>query len=212
MIRSVVFDLGKVLVDFDYGIAVRRIAARTDMSALKLGLSAFTSPLMIGYETGELTTQQFYEGVRAATGYRGGPEEFGESFGDIFWEIKPMIQLHAALRQRGFPTYVFSNTNELAITSVRRNFPFYAGFDGYVLSYEQKVMKPDARLYEVIEAKSGHRGAEVLYLDDRAENIAAGAERGWQVILHESPEKTRAAIEKLGLLNSSSALSDHQHQ
>jgi FMN phosphatase YigB (HAD superfamily) len=62
-------------------------------------------------------------------------------------------------------------------------------------------MKPDAKLYEVVESKTGARGAEILYLDDRPENIAAGAERGWQVILQESPEKTRAAVERLGLLN-----------
>jgi methionine salvage enolase-phosphatase E1 len=56
----------------------------------------------------------------------------------------------------------------------------------------------------VVESQSGARGAEILYLDDRPENIEAGAARGWQVILQESPEKTRAAIQKLGLLNHSS--------
>jgi hypothetical protein len=38
-------------------------------------------------------------------------------------------------------------------------------------------------------------------LDDRPENVAAGAARGWHAILHESPEKSRAAIQKLRLLN-----------
>ena len=41
---------------------------------------------------------------------------------------------------------------------------------------------------------------EILYLDDRAENAAAGAARGWQVILQETPEKTRLALERNGLL------------
>ena len=68
-----------------------------------------------------------------------------------------MVQLQAALRQRGLPTYVFSNTNELAAEHIRRNFPFYANFDGYILSYEHGAMKPDARLYEVVERQSGRR-------------------------------------------------------
>ena len=107
----------------------------------------------------------------------------------------------AALRQRGLPAFIFSNTNELAAEHIRRTFPFYGNFDGYILSYQHGAMKPDAPLYEVVEHASACRGAEILYLDDRPENIAAGAARGWQVILHESPEKSRTAVEKLGLLN-----------
>ena len=110
-----------------------------------------------------------------------------------------MLDLHAALRERGVPTYVFSNTNELAVGHIRKHFPFFSQFNGYVCSYEHGAMKPDAKLYEVVERQSGRRGADILYLDDRPENIAAGAARGWQVILQESPEKTRAAMHKLGL-------------
>ena len=112
-----------------------------------------------------------------------------------------MVELQAELRRRGLTTYAFSNTNELAAEHIRRSFPFYSNFDGHILSYQHGVMKPGARLYEVVERESGRRGAEILYLDDRPENIAAGAQRGWQAILQESPEKSRAAIQKLGLLN-----------
>jgi HAD superfamily hydrolase (TIGR01509 family) len=112
-----------------------------------------------------------------------------------------MIQLHADLRARGFPTFIFSNTNELAVRFIRQSFPFFHQFDGYILSYEHQSMKPDSKLYDVVEAKTGARGAEILYLDDRPENVAAGAARGWQTILQEAPAKTRAAIEQLGLLN-----------
>lgn len=61
-------------------------------------------------------------------------------------------------------------------------------------------MKPDVKIYEALERMTGRSGAEILYIDDRQENIAVGASRGWQVILHESPEKTRVVFEKLGLL------------
>jgi len=53
-------------------------------------------------------------------------------------------------------------------------------------------MKPDARLYEVVERLSGCRGAELLYIDDLPRNIEAGRARGWQVILQEQPETTLA--------------------
>lgn len=198
---AVVFDLGKVLVDFDYHIAARRIAARSRMSLAEIAQFINQSSLFYQYESGALTTRQFFEEICQATGFRGGQAEFGASFADIFVEIEPMIRLQAELRQRGIPTYVFSNTNELAIEHIRQRFPFYAHFDGYILSYEQGAMKPDARIYEVVERQAGRRGADLLYLDDRPENIAAGAARGWQVILQESPEKSRAAVRKLGLLS-----------
>jgi FMN phosphatase YigB (HAD superfamily) len=148
-----------------------------------------------------VTSEQFYQEIRAVSGFRGDMDEFTRTFGDIFVGIEPMIALQQALRDRGVPTYIFSNTNDFAVRHIRQHFPFFNHFDGYILSYEHRAMKPDARLYEVVERLSGHRGADILYIDDRPENIEAGAARGWQVILQESPEKTRAAVEKLGLLN-----------
>jgi putative hydrolase of the HAD superfamily len=199
--KAVVFDLGKVLVDFDYGIAARRIAARGTMTIQEIAQYINQSSLFVRYELGAVTTQQFYAEICHVTGFGGSLAEFSECFADIFVPIEPMVQLQATLRQRGLPAYVFSNTNELAAEHIRRNFPFYANFDGYILSYQHGAMKPDARLYEVVERQSAHRGAEILYLDDRPENIAAGAARGWQVILQESSDKSRAAVQKLGLLN-----------
>ncbi|MCX8092381.1 MAG: HAD family phosphatase, partial [Verrucomicrobiae bacterium] len=157
------------------------------------------SPTLVRFETGQMSAREFYEEVRRATGFRGSFEQFAEFFADIFWEIPEMVGLHRALRERGFPTWIFSNTNPLAVGHIRRRFPFFSQFDGYILSYEVHAMKPDARIYEAFEARAGWRGAQVLYLDDRPENVAAGAARGWQVILQESPQNTLAAMRQLGL-------------
>jgi FMN phosphatase YigB (HAD superfamily) len=199
--KIVVFDLGKVLVDFDYGIAARHLAARCKITVDEINRYIATSPLLFRYETGLMTRQAFYTEVCSVTGFGGDIEEFGGFFSDIFAEIPLMVELHSTLRKRGVPTYIFSNTNDLAIAHIRRNFPFFSNFDGYILSYEVQAMKPDAKIYEALEKMSGHRGAEVLYVDDRPENVEAGAARGWQVILQEEPIKTRVAMEKLGLLN-----------
>jgi FMN phosphatase YigB (HAD superfamily) len=198
---AIVFDLGKVLVDFDYSIAARRIAARGKMTIQEIAQYINQSSLFVQYELGTVTTEQFCAEICRVTGFDASLTEFGECFADIFLPIEPMIELQATLRQRGLPAYIFSNTNELAVEHIRRSFPFYANFDGYILSYQHRAMKPDSRLYEAVERQSERRGAEILYLDDRPENVAAGAERGWQVILHQTPEQTQAAIQKLGLLN-----------
>jgi len=196
---AVVFDLGKVLVDFDYSIAARRLAARCANGTEAARFFADHGPKLLRYELGVIDTRRFYEEVRDATGFSGTLEEFGQSFSDIFTEIPAMVELHSALRDRGFPTYIFSNTNDLAVGHIRRCFAFYDRFDGYILSYQHGSMKPDAKLYEVVERETGRRREEILYLDDRPENIETGAARGWQSVLHETPEQTRAALKALGL-------------
>ncbi len=198
--KIVVFDLGKVLVDFDYRIAISRIAARSTLPPDGIKTFLGQSHAIIDYEAGRLTREEFYERARKATGFRGTLEEFGEFFADIFTEIPPMIEIHAELRRRGIPTYILSNTNDLAVEHIRRSFPFFRNFDGYIYSYEVGAMKPEAKIYEALEKLAGRRGADIVYLDDRPENVGGGAARGWRTILHETPGKTRAALEKFKLL------------
>ena len=198
--NAVIFDLGKVLVDFDYSIAGRRIAARGRVSVEAVQELIDHSPLLFRFETGQVSKEQFFAEVQAATGFRGTVEEFGEFFADIFTAIEPMVKLNAELRQRGVPTYIFSNTNELAISHIRGRFPFFSQFNDYILSYEHGAMKPEGRLYEVVERQTGLRGTDLLYFDDRAENVAAGAARGWRAFVHHTPEQTREIIARSGLL------------
>jgi HAD superfamily hydrolase (TIGR01509 family) len=196
----VVFDLGKVLVDFDYGIAARRIAQSAAMNAADIQRVLDQSTLLFRYETGLMSQEQFFNEVREVTGFTGRLETFRSYFADVFSPIDPMIALHEALRQGDVRTCVFSNTNDLAVAHIRRNFPFFSNFDGYVLSYEHGSMKPEARLYEVVERVTGHKYEAILYLDDRLENIEAGRARGWQTIHHQTPEASIARVQALHLL------------
>ena len=194
-----IFDLGKVLVDFDYSIAAQKIAARSAKAPADLHAFLGSSPLLVDYESGRLTRRTFYEAIRDAIGFRGDVTEFGNYFAEIFTEMPGTIALHAELRRRGFKTFIFSNTNDLAIEHVRRDFPFFKNFDGYIYSYEVGAMKPLPEIYSAMEKMCGRSGTDLIYIDDRAENIAAGAARGWRAVLHESPEKTRLELARLGI-------------
>mgnify|MGYP003455211947 FL=1 len=194
----VVFDLGKVLVDFDYNIAANKISRRGRITPEEIQKFIDHSPLLYRFETGLVTNEEFFSEVCTATGFSGTFEEFRVHFSDIFSPITPMIEWHQALREKGIPTYIFSNTNDLAIRHIRERFPFFANFTDYIFSYEHNAMKPHAKIYEVLEDISGKRGDAILYLDDRAENIAAGAARNWQTIWHESPAKTLQLARQFG--------------
>ena len=195
-----IFDLGKVLVDFDYSIAAKKIAARSRSAPADLHAFLGSSPLLVQYESGLLTRRTFFEAVRDAIGFESDLVEFGGYFADIFTEMPGTIALQAELRRRGFKTYIFSNTNDLAIEHVRRNFSFFQNFDGYIFSYEVGGLKPQPEIYAAMEALTGRRGADLIYIDDREENIETGLARGWRAILHESPEKTRRALTAFGVI------------
>ena len=200
MVKAVVFDLGKVLVDFDYWIAARRVALQSRVSAAEIMNLFGTSPLLVDYEKGRLDRFQLFREVCAVTGYTGPMEDFARAYSDIFVEIQPMVRLQAELEQKGIPTYIFSNTNDLAVEHIPKSFPFYRQFDGHILSYQHGVMKPEPELYQVVERVSGLSGADLLYFDDRPENVAAGVARGWHGVVHESPSQSWAAARQLGVV------------
>jgi 2-haloacid dehalogenase len=195
----VVFDLGKVLLDFDYGIAADKIARRSRFSPVQMRGLLDHSPLLTRLETGLMSREEYCGEICAACGFSGNLDEFCAAFADIFSEIKLMTALHAALRAGRVPTYIFSNTNDIAAGHIRERFPFFSRFDGYVLSYQHGAMKPAAKIYEVVEGRTGQKGKAIVYLDDRSENVEAGLARGWLALLHETPEKTIAALRRLGL-------------
>ena len=193
----VVFDLGRVLVDFDYHIAAKRISSRGSVGMSETLKLLCQSPLLDRLERGGWTTKQYFEEIQKLTGFSGTFEEFGGFFSDIFCEIKPMIQWQDALKKQGMPTYILSNTNDFAISHIRKTFPFFSNFTDYVLSYEAGVMKPEPRIYEIVEERCRKKGAEILYLDDNHDNVKAAAARDWTAVLHETPAKTAEILAKI---------------
>ena len=192
----VVFDLGKVLVDFDYSIAIRRFAECSE-AGLDQIQRLVDSPIQMEYESGIITTDEFFVAIRDGAGFRGSRAEFVNIFADIFSPMEPMIAFLDRLKSAGFSTCVFSNTNEIATRHIRERFPFYSQFDNYVLSYEEGGMKPDEPIYDVVEQRTGESGAGILYIDDRPENIETGRGRGWQTILQDGEAASVAQAESL---------------
>ena len=196
---AVVFDLGKVLVDFDYSIAARKFAAQAHKTPDEIRELIDHSPLLFEFEHGHLTKHEFYQKTCEVTGFCGNFDDFSAYFSDIFEPITEMVNLHEKLRHLKIPTYIFSNTNELAIAHISSAFPFFNTFDDYILSYKVGVMKPHPDIYEVVEQTAGRNGSQIVYLDDRPENVASGKERGWHAITHHSPSATIKQLQDLGL-------------
>ena len=204
MIKAVAFDIGKVLLDFDYSILVRKLAPQTQWGEDELNDYLNQSPLLARYESGELSSSKFFEQIKGETGFRGSEAGFAALFEDIFTPISGMIDLHRQIAQSGIPTFTFSNTNEMAVRYIARTYDFWPIFKGHILSYEVGALKPGAKIYEALEECSGFTGREIAYLDDLPENCAAAGERGWQVCCHKDVSYSREFFRELGVLNPSS--------
>jgi FMN phosphatase YigB (HAD superfamily) len=198
----VVFDLGKVLLDFDYTIALGRIASRSRFSVDQLKSLLLETPLLHSYESGQIDSREFFERFARKAGFADGYPAFRESFADIFSPIQPMIELQGELRESGTPTFVLSNTNEIAVSHIRERYRFFSGFDGYVFSYQEGVMKPEAAIYSALERSLARfaPAPRVLYLDDRSENVEAAVRRGWEGVVHVDPAASRQALRSAGVL------------
>ena len=192
----VVFDLGKVLLDFDYDIAIRRFAERSDVGIDKVR-ELINSSVQHDYESGKITTDEFFSYVRNGAGFQGGRSEFVDFFSDIFSPMEMMLNFFKRVKKAGLPICVFSNTNEIAIQYISKQYSFYDDFDFYVLSFQEKGMKPDEPIYRVVEKKTMKSGEAILYIDDRLENIETGNRLGWQTVLQNDEVCSIAKAEKL---------------
>ena len=192
----VVFDLGKVLLDFDYDIAIRRFSERSDAGIDKVH-ELINSSVQYDYESGKITTDDFFAYVKDGAGFQGARSEFIDFFSDIFSPMEIMLKFFKQVKAAGIPTCVFSNTNEIAIQYISKQYPFYSCFDFYVLSFQEKGMKPDEPIYRVVEKKTMKSGESILYIDDRLENIETGSRLGWQTILQDDEVCSVAKAEKL---------------
>ena len=192
----VVFDLGKVLLDFDYDIAIRRFAERSDVGIDKVR-ELINSSVQYDYESGKITTDEFFSYVRNGAGFQGGRSEFVDFFSDIFSPMEMMLNFFKRVKKAGLPVCVFSNTNEIAIQYISKQYSFYDDFDFYVLSFQEKGMKPDEPIYRVVEKKTMKSGEAILYIDDRLENIETGNRLGWQTVLQNDEVYSIAKAEKL---------------
>ena len=199
----VAFDIGKVLLDFNYGILITKLAPRTQCDEAALDAYLNQSPLLAEYESGQLTSSEFFTRIQNETKFTGTESEFAALFEDIFTPIEEVIEMHRQIVESGLSTYTFSNTNEMAVRHISHSYDFWPRFTGHILSHEVKSLKPNAGIYESLEALSGRTGEAIIYLDDRPENIEAGLARGWRAFCHQDANETQAFLEAQGALTSS---------
>lgn len=187
MIKSVISDLGKVIVFFDDHIFFNKMACFCPFTEEQIAEKMTGQPDLIrSFDTGKITPEVFYERSLRILEAKLDYETFYSIYNDIFLLDPPILEVFKKLKPR-YRLVLLSNTDVMRFGFIQRKFPEILIFDDYVLSYEVGTMKPDPLIYRTAVKKAKARIEECLFIDDRAENIQAAEALGMEGI-HFLPE------------------------
>ena len=190
---TLVFDLGNVLVKFSLDPFFQFLG---DHGAEKTTLQKKAPDLFYRYERGKITSKDFTNKLRTWCKRPVEQEALIYEWQQIFTPDPAMLQLARELVEK-FPNALLSNTNELHWDYLNREYQLEQIFDKVVLSYVVGSMKPDSKIYQILEEKTQCCANQLLFIDDRPENIEAAEKRGWRGVQHHTASNTRAELAKL---------------
>jgi glucose-1-phosphatase len=179
-IKTVVFDLGRVLVDFDHHIAARKISVLSSKTPQEIFDLFFNSPLIQNFEEGKISPEDFFSSVSQMLGISLSFNEFLPIWNQIFFlseENKAVYTLGQALKNR-YRLALLSNINTLHFDYLKENFPVFDIFHDIFASCEMGCIKPDPEIYRQVISRLKVKPGEIFYVDDREELIESANSLG----------------------------------
>lgn len=199
MIKAIIFDLGRVIVPFDFNRGYARMEALCGTPALEIpGLIAPTG-LVRKFECGEIEPREFVRQLSSHLGLNSSYEDFCEIWSSIFM---PETLISEDLLEALKPNYrlvLLSNTNAIHFEMIRANYPLLRHFDAFVLSYEVGAMKPSPVIYRKAVEAAGCRPEECFFTDDIAEYIEGAGKFGIDAVQFESSAQIERELRGRGV-------------
>jgi glucose-1-phosphatase len=191
-IQAILFDLGKVLIDFNFDTGIQALHSACSISRNRLEEVLWDENCIRRYERGEISTSEFHTYLCETADLKMDLAGFCRTWTSVFLpDLIISEELLAALKRR-YPLILVSNTNEAHIDFVRSNYRLLDYFSHWVLSYEVGSLKPERKIFEHAIAVSGCPADELFFTDDREENILAASELG----IHAHQFKTESQLVK----------------
>lgn len=166
MTKTVIFDLGGVIVPLDFPAGYRAIAACCNVAAEDVPKRIGDTGLVPKLECGQVEAPEFIERISAALGLSVSETEFRQLWSSIFPPHTLIPESLLAGLKQNYRLLLLSNTNSLHFEMIRENYPLLGHFDHYVLSYQVGAMKPAPRIYEAALEHARCRPEECFFTDD----------------------------------------------
>ncbi|MGV8964091.1 MAG: HAD family hydrolase [Candidatus Saccharimonadaceae bacterium] len=99
-----------------------------------------------------------------------------------------------------YPIYGLTNWSAETITIAYDRYDFFNHLEGIVVSGDEKLIKPDPKLYEILLERYNLKANESLFIDDNAHNIETALDMGFQTIHFTENMDLEKKIMEIGLL------------
>jgi len=189
VIKTIFFDLGNVIIPFDFRPAFALLTQRCTCPAGEIPQRLRSSNLIGQFETGRIDGPQFVAELSGLIGLQMTYEEFCGLWTSIFFP-DPLVSesLLAGLAAR-YRLLLLSNTNPIHYGMIKTRYPLIRHFHGATLSYEVGAVKPSAKIFEAALAQARCTPQECFFTDDLAVNIEAASKHGIDAVqFHAAPQ------------------------
>jgi glucose-1-phosphatase len=200
VIKTIFFDLGNVIIPFDFKRAYSRLQPLCNYPVTEVTQRMRGTDLVPRFESGLIGPEQFVKEFSAVLELRINYDEFCDLWTSVFLP-EPLIEesLLANLRRR-YRLMILSNTNPIHFHMIQANYPLLGHFDHCVLSYEVGAMKPSEEIFRVAVARAGCAAAECFFTDDLAINVEAARQYGMDAVQFHSATQLDEELRARGLL------------
>lgn len=200
MIKAIVFDLGNVLIPFDYQRAIE------NFNKLESGLgekfykfAKDNYPLHREFEAGKITEDAFIATMLRGMNSSIDREVFCKFYSDIFTLNEDVISLLPILKNT-YRLFLLSNTNSIHKKYGYEHYPFLMNFEKLFFSHEVGAVKPEKKFYNAVAQYSGLNPEEHIFIDDIEEYALGAKQQGWDAIQFKGFEQLKSELTTRGLL------------
>ena len=196
MIKNIIFDIGKVLVGFNWQGYIRERYDEETAAIIRKAIwgHGYWHQLDYGVMPEEEIIQNF---VRFAPEYEQQIRDGFLNTGDCMSRLDYAIPWLKELKARGYNLYFLSNYSRFLIRIRPDVLDFIPYMDGGIFSCDIHILKPDAAIYDTLCKKYDLKPEECIFMDDRPDNIAGAIAFGMQGIVFETKEQAEKELEAI---------------
>ena len=190
MYKNIIFDLGNVLLSFNPKDYLKSKISEDRIDNVYKAI--FQSEEWVMLDRGTITEKDAINRIIERNNtYRDDINLAFKDWYDILRPIEEAVEILTKLKNNGYNVYYLSNFHELAFKEVTTKNNFFELFDGGVVSYAEKLIKPEEEIYKLILKRYNLNPKETIFIDDTKSNVDGASKLGIKAIFLDNPKKLR---------------------
>lgn len=197
---AVVFDIGRVIIQWQLRYLFEKLIAdpaQLDWFLANVVTEEWHHQQDEGRPLSEMVPERIAEYPDHADLIRAYATRFAETYPE---HVPGTLDIVARLKARSVPLFGLSNFGADFWDEFLAGQPVFEGFGDIVVSGHEKVAKPEPAIYAIAEGRFGLPPEQLLFIDDKAENIEAAMARGWHGHVFTNAANLEADLRVRGLL------------